>query len=219
MPEGANHVSCALCQPAGTAEKAEEVAEVADGERTFTETEHFALLTDAVARETASLSTDKQELEATVEGLRAEKSEEINGLQSRIDVLEAEKAAAEKARDEAVAEHERFKAELEELAARKARKSDRVERMKAAAPSLEESYFTEQRAERWAEMSDEAFETLIADITESAAAAKPASDDTRPEEQARESAAFTGGDRPTAGDGSLFGRFLSATGRGPAASH
>jgi peptidoglycan hydrolase CwlO-like protein len=76
-------------------------------ERTFTEAQHFALLTDAVARETASLSTVKEELEqkfATAETEKAAALATVTELQTRIDVLDAEKAAAETARDAAIAE-------------------------------------------------------------------------------------------------------------------
>lgn len=70
QPEGAAHDDCPLCHPGAgsTAVKAEEVA-VADAERTFTEAQHFALLTDAVARETATMSTDKERLETQIAGL------------------------------------------------------------------------------------------------------------------------------------------------------
>ena len=70
---------------------------MADGERTFTEAQHFALLTDAVARETASLSTAKEELETKVQTEATEKAAlaaTVTELESKIDVLAAEKAAA-----------------------------------------------------------------------------------------------------------------------------
>lgn len=69
---------------------------MADGGRTFTETEHFALLTDAVGRETATLAEVKDTLEATVSTLTAENAAEktahetaTSELQSWIDVLKA----------------------------------------------------------------------------------------------------------------------------------
>src|SRR4051812_23580245 len=106
QPPGSTH-ACSLCHSgAGTAEK-EEVAQVAavdEGERTYSATEHLALLNDAVARETASLSSVKEELEGSVGSLSAEKAAletEKSELQSKVDVLEAEKIAAETARDNA----------------------------------------------------------------------------------------------------------------------
>jgi len=216
MPSGASHDACPLCHPgAGDSEKAKE-AEVAD-ERTFTQTEHFALLTDAVQRETAALAEVKEDLEGQITSLQSEKAEltsSVTDLQARIDVLDAEKAAAEQARDAATAEFEAFKAELAEKAAVEARKADRVARVKAANAALSEEYFTEARADRWAQMADETFEALVADITEAAAAA-PAKAETAGAEAPRETAAFTGGTTPSAGSGSLFGQFLTATGHGP----
>lgn len=196
---------------------------MADGERTFTEAQHFALLTDAVARETASLSTAKEQLDTQIADLSTEKAAlagTVTELQSKIDVLEAEKAAAEKARDEATASFEAHKQAEAEKAAVEARKSERVAAVKAADNGLTDEYFTDARAQRWAEMSDEAFTSLVSDLTE-AAAARPAPTSTEAAavtpEAARETAAFKGGDTPTAGSGkSLFGEFLTRTGHAPA---
>ena len=97
--------------------------------------------------------------------------------------------------------------------------------MKAQLADVEESYFTE-RAQRWAEMSEEAFGSLLEDLTEMAAKKKPAfldkedqedgAKDEDAEKAARETAAFKGGVSPTATEGgSLFGRYLSTAGKGP----
>lgn len=222
QPEGASHDDCPLCHPgAGATEKAEEVA-VTDGERTFTEAQHFALLTDAVARETATLSAAKEQLETQVTELSSDKAAltaNVTDLQSKIDVLEAEKAAAEKARDEAAAEFEAYKQAEAEKAAIEARRAERVTAVKAADPALTEEYFTDVRAQRWAEMTDEAFASLVSDLTEAAAARPGTSAETAaatPEAQ-RETAAFKGGESPTSGGGeSLLGTFLAKTGHAPA---
>jgi uncharacterized protein (UPF0335 family) len=223
MPTNARHDPCALCQSGtGTAETAKEEAEVAGDERSFTESQHTALLTDAVARETASLNVAKEELEARVETLQSEKAtldSEKADLLGRIDVLEAEKAATQKSHDDVVAEFEAFKKDLEEKAAVEARKADRTTRVKAANANLVDTYFTDERVQRWAQMSDEQFDALVADLTESATAAAPAAGDGKPvEQQARETAAFTGGTTPTAGEGSTLGAFFTRTGKLPAAS-
>ena len=110
--------------------------------------------------------------------------------------------------------------ELAEKAAVEARKSERVAAVKAADSALPEEYFTEARAQRWAEMADDGFASLVADLTE-AAAARPAPTATEgaavTPEAARETAAFKGGDSPTSGGGtSLFGQFLTKTGHAPA---
>ncbi len=93
--------------------------------------------------------------------------------------------------------------------------------MKAADSALPEEYFTEARAQRWAEMADDSFAALVADLTE-AASARPAvskaAETAATEKDVRETAAFKGGDGPTSGSGtSLFGQFLSRTGHAPAA--
>jgi chromosome segregation ATPase len=219
-PLHVRHEPCALCHSgAGTAEKAKEVAEVAGDDRTFTESQHQALLTDAVARETASLNVVKEELEARVETLSSEKAAvdaEKAELQSRIDVLEAERAAAQKAHEDSVAEFEAFKTDLEEKAAVEARKADRVTRVKAANASLGDAYFTEERVLRWAQMSDEQFDSLVADITESAATSASSTETKPATEQARETAAFTGGTTPTVTEGSTLGALFARTGKLPA---
>jgi dynactin complex subunit len=218
MPNAARHDPCALCHSgAGTAEKAKEEAEVAGDERSFTESQHQALLTDAVARETASLTVAKEELETHVESLTNEKAAldtEKAELASRIDVLEAEKAALQKSHDDVVAEFEAFKQDLEEKAAVEARKVDRTQRVKAANANLADTYFTEERIQRWAQMSDDSFDSLVADLTESA----PAAGEQRVEQQARETAAFTGGTSPKASETSTLGAFFVGTGKLPAAS-
>lgn len=228
MPEGVSH-RCALCESgAGTTQKAKEVAEVAEPERTFSETEHFALLTDAVTRETAGLQTAKEELEKQLTELQTEKSSEVNDLQGRLDILEAEKSAAEKARTELAEEFEAFKTGLNELAEIETRKAERSAAVKEAAGDLlDDDYVTDVRVQRWAEMSDEAFEAVLADFRDLAAKNpfaknaddKKKKDDDDPEKAARTTAAFSAGESPSAaGEGSLFNQFLTATGKLPVAS-
>jgi chromosome segregation ATPase len=195
MPAGASHEDCPLC-PAASRETAKEAGQVSDAERTFTEAEHLALLTDRVARETAEITAVKTQLET-----------EVSELKARVDVLEAEKAAAVAERDTAKSEFDAFKAEIEEKAAVVERKEARVARVKAANDSLPEDYFSDERVQRWAEMADEVFEALVSDLE---AVKVPAPTKT-------ETAAFTGGDSPTAGDGkSVFGTFLAARHGAPA---
>lgn len=201
----------------------------------FTESQHFALLADAVSRETASLTeaktaleTEKSELQEKVTGLESEKS----SLQSRIDVLEAEKAAEIASREKAEQDLAQYQADLAELAAVQERMAARVERVQASidAPA---DYFTEARAQRWAQMADEEFDALLADLAEHAAAKPKSKDDGDDDdvpaflkkkkaddsEKARETAAFTGGEDVSAPEGgSLFGKFLTATGKLPVAS-
>lgn len=242
-PLGARHgADCPLCaNPGAGAEEGKEVAHVADDPK-FTESQHFALLADAVSRETASLSeaktvleTEKSELQEKVTGLESEKS----SLQSRIDVLEAEKAAEIASREKAEQEFAQYQADLAELAAVQERMTDRVERVQASIDAPVE-YFTEARAQRWAQMADEEFSLLLADLSEHAAAKKggkaedmkdggddEASEDDMPAFMKKkkvkaaetQTAAFTGGQAPRSPEGgSLFGKFLTVTGKLPASS-
>lgn len=171
MPAGSVHAPCDLCPDPIK----KEVAQVADADRTYTEVEHLALMADAVTRETASLTEAKESAETTV-----------TTLTTRVDVLEAEKAALETKVSETEKAFDEFKAELERREAIETAKQERVDAVKAANDALPESYFTEERIQRWAEMETAAFEAYIADITALAAAPKE-----------KETAAFSGGESPT----------------------
>lgn len=205
----------------------------------FTESQHFALLADAVSRETAALSeaktvleTERAALQETITGLESEKS----SLQSRIDVLEAEKASEIASREKAESEHAEYIAALTELAAVEERKETRVTRVKASIEAPE-TYFTEARATRWAQMADEEFDALLVDLSEHAAmkvhpfikgdggdckmCGKSMADGMHKtgdaEKASRETAAFTGGTAPKPAEGgTTLGRFLTASGKLPA---
>lgn len=194
----------------------------------YTEAQHFALLESALTRETAELSEAKETLEAQVGTLSSEKAalaDELATVKSRIDVLEAEKAAAEARADAAAKEFADYKAQLAREVEVAEKRTARIERVKAANNSLGEDYFTQERAQRWAEMSDEAFEALVADLIEAAAAAKPTettgqsgSGEKSAAELARESAAFTGGQTATSTSGeTTLAQLLGAKRRGAAA--
>lgn len=184
MPQGARHDPCLLC--AASRDTAKEVAEVPD-QRTFTETEHFALLTDAVTRETATLTAERDQLRTEL----AERTQRVDVLAAAQDVLTAE-------RDKATAEFEAFKADLTAKASIAERKATRVEQVKAANDALSEEFFTAERAQRWAEMGDEAFEAVLDGIAGTKNGAKPV----------MQTAAFTGGESPAASTNSALGQYL-----------
>lgn len=171
-PDDVAHDSaaCPLC-PADI-EPAKEVARV---DRTFTEAEHAALLTDAVARETAALTESNEKLST-------EKAELIE----RVDVLEAEKATITAERDSARQELVDFKAEVEEKEQAQVRKAEREARVRAANENLPDDYFTEQRTEQWAGMSEEAFESFVAAVEAAPVSTK----------STVETASFKGGETP-----------------------
>ena len=215
-PEGASHDGCPLCIPDAGNDRAKEVAHVTDTANVYTEDQHFALLQSAVQRGTAELSTVKEQLETQVASLTEAKTNaeaQLAEAQAKADVLEAEKATAEAEKAAIAKEFEDFKAELARKEEIETRKADRVSKVKAANANLADEYFTEARAQRWAEMADEAFEALVEDMTALTAAqkAETSSTDTDTKSAARETAAFTGGKEPAAREGSTFAAFMSAT--------
>lgn len=161
MPPGASHdgVSCPICVARVTAstdvapENPQEVSNVTDKitPRTFTEAEHEAILTTEVRREVASATEVKDA--------------RIAELETQVDTLEAEKASLETKVTEAETAFETFKTESEQAAEVAARRESRVDAVKRiSARELPESYFTEARVTRWAEMADESFNELLEDL-------------------------------------------------------
>jgi hypothetical protein len=142
-PEGVEHATCELCPDPVKNNK--EVAQVADADRTYTEAEHLALMADAVKRETASVTEVKESAET-----------KVTELTKRVDVLEAEKASLETAKAETQKAFDDYKAEVERAREVEAAKQDRVEKVKAANAGLPDSYFTDERIQRWAEMAEAA---------------------------------------------------------------
>ena len=161
---------------------------MAGEDRTYTEAEHLALMTDAVRRETAELAEAKTGLETTV----SEKAAQVDVLEAEKTKLEAEKAAIQKDFDD-------FKAEVERARAIETAKQDRVAQIKAANDSLPETYFTDERIQAWAEMDEKAFAIVLDGLT--ALAGAPA---------AKETAAFSGGITPTSTDKPTVGRIFAA---------
>ena len=191
QPAGAVHEPCGLCPD--PVKNMKEVAQVAGtDDRTYTEAEHLALMADAVKRETASLSEAKETAET-----------QISTLSARVDVLEAEKAAAETKVSQVQADFDAFKAEVERAREVETAKQDRLSRVKAANEQLPDSYFTDERIQRWAEMTEEAFASLIDDLT-AAAVAGPV----------KETAAFSGGETPTSATTSVTAGSIFAARRG-----
>lgn len=204
--------------------------------KVFSEAQHVALVTSAVERETSALAESNESLKTEVAALKAstaELSTEKSELANRVDVLESEKSAETERADAAEKALEDYKNELAELAAVAVRKDERVAAIKAADETLADEYFTDARVQRWAEMPDSQFASLVEDLTEAAAKKKlpaPAakgdeadkngdSDETPTLRQnARETAAFKGGDSPKAPVATTSGSYLSAIGKLPVAA-
>lgn len=188
----------------------------------YSEAQHFALLKSAVQQETAAVTAEKSELQGRVEALESEKAAiatELSEALSRIDILESDKVTAEAAAETARTELADFKDFLAKKKDVEDKKSSRKDRVQAANENLGETYFTDERITRWAEMSDEGFDALVGEMTEFAAAAKANAADeqaAKTTEQARETAAFTGGETAhSTTEGSTLSLLLAA--RQPAA--
>lgn len=190
-PADVVHEPCVLCPEPVSGTK--EVAQVADEDRTYTAQEHLALMADAVTRETAELSSAKETLET-----------QVSELNQKVDVLEAEKAAAETKAADIQKEFDDFKAAQERAAAVETAKQERSKAVKDANPALPENYFTEERVQRWAEMAQESFDDFVESIK------------VAPGSEVKETAAFVGGDSPTgktAGEGSTASVLAARRGR------
>lgn len=125
--------------------------------RTFTEAEHEAILTEAVRREVAQATE--------------ERDARVVELENQLDVIEAEKAEALTAKEKAEQDLASYRAEIEAREVAAARKDERVAAVQAiSAIELPESYFTDERVQRWCEMADEQFNTLLDDMAEQAMA-------------------------------------------------
>ncbi len=195
QPPGVIH-ACHLCNDT-TVENAKEAASVTDTGATFTEKQHLALLANAVATETSSLTAEKATLESTVETLTSEKAEmsaDLEKANARVDVLEAELASAKADVETARREFEDFKASIDRAREVAELRNTRVAAVKAANANLPEEFFSEERINRWAEMAAESFDDLVASVAAIPSAAKP----TDEREQAKETAALSGGVTPTA---------------------
>ena len=178
MPEGANHDQCPLC--ADTESTCDHTAK--EGEMstvtTYTQEDFDTAVAAAIAAAVAPLEQQIAELKlsATQETSAKEKAD-----------LEAQLAELQLAHDkltldlsEAVAKYDTYVAELEQMTiaaaeeeAKKAKKADRVAKMKMYAFTDE---YIEAQADRWAAMTDEAFEAHVSDL-ESSGAKKAATDE------------------------------------------
>jgi chromosome segregation ATPase len=171
-------------------------------DRTFTEGEHYALVDDAIKRETAAATTRISDLEA-----------QNTELKNATDVLETEKAAEKQRADQAVQALDDFKAQIEQEKAQEARRAERVAKVAEAAPLLD---ITQDRSDRIVAMSDDVFESYLSDLREVAAKAPKAEEkkdekkDAKAEKAAestipRESAAFAGTADDNKGAGTVMG--------------
>lgn len=131
------------------------------GEKTYSEDEHIAILTDRVSKETSALTAERDQL-----------SSSITELETKLDVETSAKTAAELRAVEAEKALEQFKADIEAEREAAARKDVRVTKLRESASHLGDDFFKdEKRVARIVAMKDEDFEGYLADLTVTAAAA------------------------------------------------
>lgn len=171
---------------------------MAEGAKTYTESEHLAILSDRVAQETTQLSSERDTLKT-----------ERDDLANKLDVAESAKGAAETRATEVQGEFETFKTDVEEREAAALRKDDRVAKMREAAKHLKDEFFTdEDRVKRVIAMEDTAFEGYLLDLT---ASAIPAGTTTAtPRETAMVGQAVQAGAEGKAGRDFLLRRFATS---------
>jgi len=126
-------------------------------DRTFTEGEAYALVDDAVKRETA-VATERT---SVLEG-------ENTALKNANDVLATEKAAETQRADQAAQALIDFKDGIEQETARVALRTERVAAVADATTLLE---MTDERADRIVAMDEAAFASYVSDLREIAAKA------------------------------------------------
>lgn len=174
--------------------------------RTFTEGEAYALVTDAVARETAAANAEVEALKATNATLVTER-----------DAMEVRATAAETAKVEAEQALTSFKEQVETEKANEAKRTTRVAELAKVAPKLD---VTQERSDRIVAMEDAAFADYLETLRQVAGEVKTEGSTDSKGSLPRESAAFgggsgagAGGDQPKPSVKNLFGaaRALSTT--------
>ncbi len=124
-------------------------------DRTFTEGEAYALVADAVERETASAKAEA-----------ASALEQVTTVSNEKDALLLRATAAEEAKAAAEKELEDFKASIETQKAQEAKRSERVAKLAEVAPQLK---IEGERADRIVAMEDEVFTDYVSSLREVAA--------------------------------------------------
>lgn len=162
MPEGANHPQdCPICS-AGDGTTCNHQSEVS----MFTQEDMDAAVANAVTplKDTIADLQKKMEAEAAADAHASEKAEleaKINEFQVQLDKAVLDATSAKTEYDNLVAFLNETIAAAEAEEAQKAKKAGRVQKMKTYAFSDEQ---VEERADRWAAMSDEEFDTYVSDL-------------------------------------------------------
>ncbi len=179
---------------------------MADGDKTFTEQEHIAILADRVATETAAITAERDALKA-----------ERDDLATKLDVAESAKVAAEQAKETAEKEFADFKTSLDELAAAEGKRDERLAKVKEVAAHLGDDFLSTEnevgkaRVERIVAMADDQFEGYVADLKSTAPTTRSTTAE-KPRETAMAGAASAAAGAETttsAGREFLLGRYIA----------
>jgi hypothetical protein len=183
----------------------------------LTQDQHTSLVEKAIETATTVLVAEKAVADdrvLTLESEKAELADKLTKVEAQLDVLAAEKVAAETAAAAVRVEFDAFKGEIQRAAEIDTLKGERKTRVQTANANLPSDFFTDERVSRWAEMAAEVFDAFVADI--SAVTVAPATGEattTTTTAQARETAAFTGGVAPASTTGASQLRSLFAARR------
>lgn len=170
---------------------------MADNEKTYSEKEHIAILSDRVTTETASLTAERDQLVT-------DKSE----LENKLDVAESAKTAAEQRAEKAEKDLEDFKAETEEREQAAARKDERLKKVRESASHLGDDFFEDEaRVNRIVAMKDDEFEGYLGDIATTSKGAPARSVDAPRETAMQTGRTDTDGAKPSAARQHLLGRY------------
>lgn len=123
-------------------------------EKTFSESEHIAILADRVRTETADLTAERDQL-----------VDEKTELENKLDVEATAKTAAEQRAADAEKALEDYKAEVDAEREAAAKKDERVAKVREVAGHLADDFFEDaKRLNRIVAMNDEIFEGYLADL-------------------------------------------------------
>jgi chromosome segregation ATPase len=169
-------------------------------EKTYSENEHIAILSDRVAKETADLTAERDQLVS-------DKGE----LETKLDVAESAKQAAEQKAADAEKALEEFKAQIETEREAAARKDERIAKAKETASHLAEDFFEdEKRVARIVAMADEDFEGYLADLASTSTTTKTTT--VVPRETAMAGQQVAGNGTESVAKGFLLRRYVSQEG-------
>lgn len=166
IPSGAVHDSsaCPFCATSDL-EIANSTGGIVSEEKTYSEADMQSALdkVEALEAQVARLSQAAEDatIDSRITEAKAELESQIADLQSRLDTATLEAEAAKSELEAVTSFLAAEAAAAEEAAAVEARKAERVERVKEAASFPDE--YLEQNADRFAAMSEEAFELALED--------------------------------------------------------